>query len=126
MGELDKVLDCKKVIMRAYQVAKSKSTKSSSNDDYVERREFRYLLMCIRQYLEYWVMFESIDTNGNGRMGMEEFKAAVELLGKWGVKIEDPAKAFAEIDKSGGGKVLFDEFCTWALTKSLDLEVEDD
>jgi len=114
------------VVKLAFQVAKGKSGRKGSNDDFVERSEFRYLLLCIRQYLEYWVMFDSMDTDDDERMSLREFKAAIELLRKWGVKVDDPEKVFGEIDKSGGGKVLFNEFATWALTKSLDLEVEDD
>jgi len=83
-------------------------------------------LLCIRQYLEYWVMFDSMDTDGDERLGLREFRAATELMAKWGVKVDDAEKTFKEIDESGGGKILFREFAQWALTKSLDLEVEDD
>ncbi len=31
-----------------------------------------------------------------------------------------------EIDHNGGGVVLFDEFCQWAIQKNLDLEDDDD
>ena len=33
---------------------------------------------------------------------------------------------FAKIDLNDGGVVLFDEFCKWAIGKSLDLEDDDD
>ena len=29
---------------------------------------------------------------------------------------------FNSIDKNGGGMILFDEFCEWAIKKNLDLE----
>ena len=57
---------------------------------------------------------------------MSEFKAAVPTLEKWGVKVSDPAATFAEIDTNGGGQILFDEFCHWAIKKQLDLETDDD
>ena len=40
--------------------------------------------------------------------------------------MSDPAASWAECDTNGGGKILFDEFCEWAINKSLDLEDDDD
>ena len=33
---------------------------------------------------------------------------------------------FKLIDKNGGGMILFDEFCDWAIKKGLDLEIDDE
>ena len=33
---------------------------------------------------------------------------------------------FALIDVNGGGMVLFNEFCNWAIKKGLDMENDDD
>ena len=33
---------------------------------------------------------------------------------------------FNRIDVNGGGIILFNEFCDWAIKKSLDLEDDDD
>ena len=35
-------------------------------------------------------------------------------------------KEFDIIDENGGGQILFDEFCEWAIRKGLDLEDDDD
>ena len=35
--------------------------------------------------------------------------------------VDDMDAAFDNIDKNGGGIILFDEFCEWAINKSLDL-----
>ena len=40
--------------------------------------------------------------------------------------IDDMEAEFAKIDLNDGGVVLFDEFCKWAIGKSLDLEDDDD
>jgi len=32
-------------------------SKSSHGDDYIEKEEFRYLLIYLQQYFEYWEMF---------------------------------------------------------------------
>lgn len=34
---------------------------------------------------------------------------------KWGISISDPEATFDEIDTNGGGMILFDEFCEWAI-----------
>ena len=50
----------------------------------------------------------------------------MKLLETWGIDIEDVDAEFAAIDTNGGGIVLFDEFCDWAIKKQLDLEDDDD
>ena len=47
-------------------------------------------------------------------------------LEKWGVKIANPESEFKKIDKNGGGVIMFDEFCEYAIKKNLDLEDDDD
>ena len=47
---------------------------------------------------------------------------AVPLLKQLGVDLPDPEKSFKDIDKNGGGIILFDEFCEFAIKTSLDLE----
>ena len=49
---------------------------------------------------------------------MEEFKGAVKTLENYGIKIDDPVTTFNEIDKNGGGSVLFEEFCDWVIFQS--------
>jgi Ca2+-binding EF-hand superfamily protein len=71
-------------------------------------------------------MFSRIDTGGDRKVNIYEFKAALPLIEKWGVKIEDPKKTFKEIDTNNGGEILFDDFCHFAIKKNLDLENDDD
>ena len=40
--------------------------------------------------------------------------------------MSNPQQQWDEIDTNNGGKVLFDEFCNWAIKKGLDLEDDDD
>ena len=75
---------------------------------------------------ELWAMFELIDTGDDRRVDLGEFKKAVPLLEKWGVRVTDAEGTFKEIDKNGGGQVLFDEFVDWGVKKGLDLEDDDD
>ena len=124
---LPEVFNCKKPIMRAFQAAKTKyKAKSKYSDDYIEWMEFRIFLVYLRQYFEYWVMFERVDVSGDHKISLDEFKKAIPTMKKWGVVITDPVKEFKKIDKNGGGSIMFDEFCTYAIQKNLDLEDDDD
>jgi len=126
------VFKAKKVIMRAFQAAKSANNEASTTKkdkygpDYVEKCEFRLLLVYIRQYFELWQMFIAIDESGDQRISLEEFKKAVPQIEKWGVKITDPEATFKKVDSDNGGMLLFDEFAHWALQEGLDLEDDDD
>ena len=62
--KLPDIFKLKKVSLRAFQAAKT-AVKSSSKygDDYVGWLEFRIILVYLRQYFEYYVMFCRIDTS---------------------------------------------------------------
>lgn len=125
--QIDAIFDAKPAIMRAFQNAKDKypSKRGEVGDDYIERREFKYFLISLRQYFEYWVAFSRVDVSGDKRITLIEFTDAKDVIEKWVGKI-DPEEEFKKIDTNGGGYILFDEFCNWALKKSLDLEDDDD
>ncbi len=89
------------------------SGSNAQNDDYVDYNEFRMFLLYLRQYLELWVMFAAIDTSNDKRIERQEFAAAVDFVGKWGLTITDVDATFKEMDADGGGVVLFDEFADW-------------
>ena len=71
-------------------------------------------------------MFCRIDSSDDFKINLNEFKKAIPTLEKWGIKINDPEKEFNSIDTNHGGVILFDEFCTYAIKKNLDLEDDDD
>mmetsp|Transcript_50838 Transcript_50838/g.58756 ORF Transcript_50838/g.58756 Transcript_50838/m.58756 type:complete len:256 (+) Transcript_50838:101-868(+) len=152
--DLYKLFDAKKPIMRAYQNAKGIAGHNKTNnnntkldgDDYVERSEFRLVLLYLRDYFLLWKLFDHIDgcnniatsnsstsssitTNKDGRIDLNEFRNAtpqLEIL--FGIELiqqqrsnnddnEDLIKSeFSKIDVNDGGYILFDEFANWALT----------
>ena len=137
VAELDKGLadvmqnqdlfNSKPAIIRAHQAAKDKvKTKSLHGPDYVERCEFRLVLLYLRQYFEYWIAFQRVDKNSDDRISRTEFASAQEEMEKWVGTINDIDAAFDEVDVNGGGMILFNEFVRWAINKSLDLEDDDD
>ena len=121
------VFECKPVIIRAFQAAKNAvKTKKSHGLDYVDRAEFRLLLLYLRQYFEYYQAFCRVDKDDDNRISLDEFKAGKAMIEKWVGPLASAEQAFNEIDKNGGGFILFDEFCAWAIIKKLDLEDDDD
>ena len=112
----DALFDAKPAIMRAFQAAKNAvNTKSRLGADFVERAEFRALLVFLQRYFELYAMFKRVDSGADHRINQAEFAAALPLLAEWGLDVHDPAATFASIDRNGGGEILFDEFCDWAL-----------
>ena len=124
---LPHIFTLKKVLMRAFQASKEKiKSKSKHSKDYVEWLEFRILLVYLRQYFEYYVMFCRIDTSDDFKVNLSEFKKAMPTLEKWGIKISNPEAEFKKIDNNNSGSIMFDEFCEYAIKKNLDLEDDDD
>jgi len=114
----------KDAIRMAYKVAKQ--GRGGKDDDYVERKEMKTLLICLKRYFELWAAFEAVDTGDDKRINFEEFSKAVDVLKKWGVEIEDPQAEFDSMDSNDGGQALFGEFCAWAMKKNLDVDDEED
>ena len=96
----------KPAIMRAYKAA------DNNNDGFVRKNEFRSFLRFIYYYNFLWKRFDELDDDGDRRLTREEFQKAAAAVG-----IDDPDAVFSEVDKNDGGKVLFDEFCSWMANK---------
>ena len=122
---LHELFDAKPVIIRAFNAAKAvndqRNGPGSRGPDYVERVEFRFLLVYLERYLELWEMFRGVDSSGDGRITPEEFRGAISLLEGWGIPIIDADATFKEMDSDEGGMVLFEEFSSWVIEKALAL-----
>eukprot|EP01091_Cochliopodium_minus_P013562 TRINITY_DN4397_c0_g1_i1.p1 TRINITY_DN4397_c0_g1~~TRINITY_DN4397_c0_g1_i1.p1 ORF type:complete len:189 (-),score=59.48 TRINITY_DN4397_c0_g1_i1:78-644(-) len=125
---LPELFKVKPVIMRAFQAAKNavKNTEKKSNDEYIEKSEFRILLCYLRQYFELYDMFSVINSDGDKFIDYNEFVAGLPKLKVWGFNVTDPRKTFDEIDLDKGGKIRFDEFCHFAIKHNLDIDTDDD
>ena len=127
--DLPEVVRNKAPIKLAFNAACDKYSRSGANKDdgLLEWMEFRIFLVYLRQYFEYWVMFQNVDTSGDHKITLDEFKNALPKMKEWGVEIkENEAETeFKNIDTNEEGTISFDEFCSFAIQKSLDLEDDD-
>lgn len=71
-------------------------------------------------------MFTRLDKNEDRRLDIKEFRRGAHMLACWGIVIDNPVKTFNEIDTTGGGVILFDEFCSWIINKGLFDDDSDD
>jgi len=131
--QMDKYLKLPQVLKKkdpsrlAFNAACNKYAKYGlkKEDNLIEWMEFRIFLVYLRQYFEYWIMFERMDSSGDKQISLDEFVKAIPLMERWGVNIDNPEKEFKSIDINGNGNISFDEFCKYAIQKSLDLEEDD-
>lgn len=117
------------ILIRAFTAAKDARQKRGKGktvgEDYVEKSEFRLLLVYIKSYFELYIMFDEVDSSEDRRVDEDEFTRSLGKLEQWGVpKIEDPAAAFSSIDTNGGGLILFEEFADWASAQHLSIQSE--
>jgi len=125
--KLPEIFEKKDVLRKAFDAAKnSVKNNRNLNNDFIEKNEFRYFLVYLRQYFEFSEMFNRINTDGNSYISFEEFKSSIHLIEKWGYKVNDINKSYKELDIDNSGGVRFDEFCKWAIGKKLDIENDDD
>eukprot|EP01052_Picozoa_sp_SAG31_P049628 SAG31_NODE_10956_length_1079_cov_0.942857_1_plen_212_part_01 len=113
LAEVDKAVvelfpdfDHKPALMRAYKAA------DVSGDGLIRRNEFRLLLKYLVYFNDLWDRFDEIDSDDDRRVTLEEFKRGCGLLGI-GIPADEIEADFNDMDVDGGGKVLFDEFCSW-------------
>lgn len=126
--DLPKEILQKEPLRKAFEAAKAKCKNKNDRkgDEYLQKDEFRFYFVYLRQYFEYWVMFERVDASGDHQISFEEFNNALPKMKEWGVEITDAKTEFDNIDYSKNGTISFDEFCAYAIRKSLDLEDDDD
>ncbi|MEW5314582.1 MAG: hypothetical protein WDW38_006066 [Sanguina aurantia] len=119
---MDDIFDAKPAIMRAFQAAKGAGGKEG-NPDYVDRREFRLLMVYLLQYfqlmpplaLHRFEVFDELTQEDGNRFNYEEFKKGITHLK---IHLDDPKAEFDSMVEAGG-HVLFTDFCNWALKKNL-------
>jgi len=102
-----------------HQIDRARRTRFGVNDAFIEFFEFRLFLIFLYNYFELWMVFKKIDPV-HRRVTAEEFKKAVPLIERLGVRVPDTDKAFASMDKDRTGYVDFDEFAEWTTRQIAD------
>ncbi len=121
---LPDVFDAKPVIIRAFTAAKNVGAKfgkgqeqGSDGADYVEKKEFRMLLVYLACYLRIYEVFLKADQSGDQRLSKDEFMSVVPKLQQWlGEGGSNSGEAWwAKFNSDGGNYVLFTEFADGAI-----------
>lgn len=119
---LDGIFDCKPVIIRAFNAAKSLNTKAglpSKGDDYIEKSEFRMLLVYVACYFRIYEVFSQADQSGDKRLTKDEFAAMLPKLSQWTNDMNAEA-VWASVNSDGGEFATFTEFAGWAIPKVME------
>ena len=128
--DLPEILRNKGSIKLAFDAASDKYARNGikKEDNLLEWMEFRIFLVYLRQYFEYWEMFQRIDSSGDLKITLDEFRKAIPKMKEWGVEIKEneAEKEFNNIKIDNEDTISFEEFCNFAIQKSLDLIEDDD
>jgi Ca2+-binding EF-hand superfamily protein len=121
---LQDLFDAKPVLMRAYQAAKGINPKPGRGEDYVERAEFRMLLVYLKAYLKIWEVFSKADSSDDRRLDRKEFAKAFPTLQQWAGGLNEQ-QVWDTVLPKGAQHILFTEFAQWAIEKELKNMVDD-
>jgi len=119
LAEIDKwvveqypILNHKPALIRAQQA----TLKAGNGDDWVEKKEFKLLIVNLFYYNKLFWLFDQADEGKDRRMDFKEFQFCLSMCGvKMGTT--KAQSEFAKVDRNGGGLVLFDEFCQYFVSK---------
>lgn len=121
LAEIDKMvvenyplLNHKPALMRAYKA----TIKAGDGDDWVQKREFKSLLGNLLYFNKLFWLFEKVDDDMDRRLTYQEFRKLLSITGALqkmsNAECQDD---FRQVDKNGGGIILFNEFCQYFTAK---------
>ena len=110
----------------AVRILRKKSSKLNDGDHFITFAEFKRFLTYMKQYFEYYQMFDIIDSDNSKKIDVYEFEAALPFLKHWGLDVQNVQETFENIDDNTSGVITFDEFCYWAIKNSLHIPDEDE
>merc|ERR1712032_54320 len=118
LAEIDKLvvekfplLNHKPALMRAYKKS------DASNNSYVEKKEFKELLGNLFYFNKIFWIFDHFSEDGDRRLNFKEFKNCLFMC-KCQMSEQEARREFQQVDRNGGGIVLFNEFCAWFASKN--------
>lgn len=122
----------KPVILRAFTSAKNIAQEKDGSDntnslsDYIEFSEFRYFLLYIKEYIQLWELFVSMDSDNDRRISYDEFVNDTlpklhnnEYYSSIFPTTTTKESIFESIDSNHGGYILFIELAQYIIKKRI-------
>jgi len=123
LAEIDKLIsqryplfDNKPALMRAYKAA------DTNKNGFISLKEFKNLWKYIIYYNNLWQKFEKVDFNNDRRIDFKEFKQFSSSLFDTNLTDKEYLYLFDLIDLNNGGKILFNEFCSFMIRRKIALQ----
>ena len=127
--DLPQILRNKGPVKLAFDAASDKYLRNGirKEDNLIEWIEFRIFLVYLRQYFDYWFELQKVDDSGEHKISLDEFKNAIPLMNKYGLEIKDyeAEKEFNNLKGGDEDTISFEEFCEFAIQKSIELDDDD-
>lgn len=87
--------------------------------DFIDKTEYRHLLKYIKQFYDYYMLFDKTDPDSSKHITISEFVAQADTLQLWGIDMTVPEMHWHELDPSHQNPILFEEFCHYMIRKHL-------
>ena len=85
----------------------------------INKDQFKFLLVYLRQYFEFFDVFDRMDLNKDSKVSYEEFVQNTKMLAAWGFKFVNSRVEFSNMDAKGQGFLLFQDFADYCIKKSM-------
>ena len=111
------------MMLRAYNKARlAKPSANKTQNDYVTKDEFIYMLIYLRVFYEFYIQFTLLDSNDDQQLSFAELEKGKAVLQRWKIDTGNLIGVFKQMDQFGGGTISFREFCLWAIYKYFEVE----
>ena len=116
---IDEKFDMDGVVKAAFDMAKVKvKNRQNQADDFVNRFEFRLMLVFLKRYFEILKIFVEFDKGVDGKMSVEEFRNFMEKVDA----SENADELFLQLDKDQSGELSISEVEVHICAKLLESE----
>ena len=116
---LKTMIDSEEIFVGISQEVLKKAMKfgDTSNDGFIDRKEFPYFLRNLRYFCDLHKVFVKMDLDKDNRLKRPEFIESRACLDPH-MSDHEADRIFKEMDADNGGTVSYDEFCSWALKQN--------
>lgn len=116
---LKTMIDSEEIFAGISQEVLKKAMKfgDTSNDGFIDRKEFPYFIRNLRYFWDLHKVFVKIDLDKDNRLKRQEFIENRVCLDPH-MSDHEADRIFKEMDADNGGTVSYEEFCCWALKQN--------